>query len=385
MKPRLSRKAPAAPARDTLLVLLPEGAAAPVDWWRLDPAGRCIDQGTGKPGPAAMTQHDGHPPRVVVAVGAGCAVHWFEVRAHSVAQATAAAHARLAGDLASGVDGLHVAVAAGAGDEWLAAVTTAAEVQLWLGRGRDLGLEPEHLVPAALLLPAPGEDPESSPPPVLAAEHRGRWLCRGTGLVFTAEAALGPVVLKDRQVSVVELNAELLAAGALAPPLNLLQGAFASASDFPRGAVAWRWSAMLATGVLGLFLLAPGLRAGIDDWQAGRLAGHAEQEARAALPALPAGVDPLDVLHGQVAAARNVLDFSAATAGLMASAQAVPGISLDALSWQAGRLQATVAHGGTADLEALRAQLEAHGFALVEESRSAAGGEHMRLSLEPTR
>ena len=384
MKPNVMKRAPAAAPRDTLLLLLPEDPGAAVDWWRLDPTGRCVDRGTGSPGPG------GPALRVVAGVaGAGCAVHRVQVRAHSLAQATAAARATLAAGLA-GNDDVHVAVAAD-GDAWWAAVAAVADVQRCLERVRALGLEPEHMVPAALLLPPPGDVPgtagggleDEDGAPVLIARHRQDWLCRGAGLAFTAEEDLARTILAGRPMDPVPLDAELLAAGALAPPLDLLQGPFAPASHAPRGAAAWRRSAVLATAVLAMLLLAPGIRAGIDQWQAGRLLDQAMREAREAVPGAATGPDALTALRGRVAASRNVLDFSAATGGLMASVQAVPGTSLDALSWRDGRLQATVAHGGTDDVDALRTRLAAHGFGLVEESRSVDGGDHLRISLEP--
>ena len=392
MKPKFSRKAPAPVPTDTLLVLLPDDAAEPVDWWRLDPAGQCVDQGTleaglDEAGPRATGAGDQGPP-VVVAVGAGCAVHRLEVRAHSVAQATAAARAMLATELA-GNDGLHVAVSADGGNGWLAAVASVDDMERWIAGARNLGLEPRQLVPAALLLPPPvdpgGDADGADAPRVLAAEHRERWICRGAGLAFTAEAGLARTVLEERPATLVPLSVEQLAAGALAPPLNLLQGSFAPAGDAPRGAAAWRRSGVLAAIVLATLLLAPAFRAGIDQWQAGKLEHQALHEARAGLPGLPPGADAVTALRARVLASRNVLDFSSATAGLMASVEAIPGTSLDGLTWQGGRLQAIVGHGGPADVDALRAQLASHGFELVEEGRSAAGGDHLRISLEPLR
>lgn len=390
MKPKFARKAPASVPRDTLLVLLPDDAGQAVDWWRLDPAGQCVDRGTWEAGsheggPRATRAGD-HGLPVVVAVGAGCAVHRLEVRAHSVPQATAAARAMLAGELA-GDDGVHVAVAPEADGGWLAAVASVDDMERWIAAARNLGLEPRRLVPAALLLPPPvddaGDADGADAPRVLAAVHRDRWLCRGGGLAFTVEAGLARTVLEGRPTTLVPLAVELLTAGALAPPLNLLQGSFAPAGDAPRGAAAWRRSGVLAAIVLATLLLAPAFRAGIDQWQAGKLEQQAQEEARAGLPGLTPDGDALTALRARVLASRNVLDFSNATAGLMASVQAVPGTSLDGLTWQGGRLQAIVGHGGAGDVDALRAQLASRGFEPVEEGRSAGGGDHLRISLEP--
>lgn len=389
MKPKFARKAPAPVPLDTLLVLLPDDAGQAVDWWRLDPAGQCVDRGiweagSDEGGPGATGAGEQGPP-VVVAVGAGCAVHRLEVRAHSVPQATAAARAMLAADLA-GDEGVHVAVAPEADGGWLAAVASVDDMERWIAAVRNLGLEPRQLVPAALLLPPPIDtagDADGADARVLAAEHRERWICRGAGLAFTAEAGLARTVLEGRPTTPVPLAVELLAAGALAPPLNLLQGSFAPAGDAPRGAAAWRRSGGLAAIVLATLLLAPAFRAGIDQWQARKLEHQALQEARAGLPGLPPDADALTALRARVLASRNVLDFSNATAGLMASVQAVPGTSLDGLTWQGGRLQAIVGHGGAGDVDALRAQLASRGFELVEEGRSAGGGDHLRISLEP--
>lgn len=379
--------------RETLLVLLPEDPRAPVDWWRLDAGARVLDQGSWTPG-SGKTGSAGavHDPRlqgdavvtVMVAIaGPGCAVHRVEVRAHSMAQAAAAARATLAADLASGDAGLHVAVAAQGNGHWLAVVSATADMEGWLARVRALGLAPDQVVPAALLLEpgADGTDP-------MVAAYRGAWLCRDGARAFIAEAELARAILGVAAPAGPprELEGAMLAAAALAPPINLLQGPFAPAGDTPRGAAAWRRAAVLAALVCAALLLAPGIQAGLHQWHAGRLLERAGHEARQALPGLAAGADAPDALRERLAATRNVTDFSAAASGLMAAVEAVPGASLDALSWREGRLRATVGHGGAADIEALRAQLDARGFGLVEEGTARdAGGEHLRLSLEPLR
>lgn len=392
MKPELPWTAPAAVTRDTLLVLLPEDPAGAVEWWRVGADGRCLEAGTGVPGRGDAAQYTAGGgycalrERVVVAVvGAGCRVRWVEVRAHSRAQAAAAARAGLAGELAGADGDLHIVVAPDGAERWLTVVASMADMQGWLQRTRAMGLDPEHLVPVALLLPTPAAD-RGDPPeiPVTVATHGGAWVCRGPDLAFSAEAALARTVLARRPTRTVPLTGATLAAGALAPAVNLLQDSFAPAGDAPQGAATFRRAAVLGGLVLALLLFTPGIRAAIDHWRAGQLENTTTLEARSALPGLPAGADAPAILREHLAATRNVRDFSAALGGLLASVEAAPGISLDALSWNDGRLQATVAHGGPADVQALRGQLEARGFALVEEGvDNGAGGPHLRLSLEP--
>src|SRR5690606_41664148 len=117
-------------------------------------------------------------------------------RAHSGTKATAAARAMRAADLA-GDEGVHVAVAPEADGDWLAAVASVDDMERWIAAVRNLGLEPRQLVPAALLLPPPIDtagDADGADARVLAAEHRERWICRGAGLAFTAEAGLARTV-----------------------------------------------------------------------------------------------------------------------------------------------------------------------------------------------
>ena len=360
----------------------------------MEPDGRCLEAGTGVPGrggdPAQHAAAGGYcalRERVVVAVvGAGCRVRWVDVRAHSQAQAAAAARAGLATEMADAVGDLHVAVAPDGGGRWLAVVASVADMQGWLERTRSMGLEPEYLVPVALLLPTPAPDRDDPPEsPVIVATHGGTWVCRGPDLAFTAEAALARTVLARRPTRTVPLTGATLAAGAVAPAINLLQGPFAPAGDAPGGVATFRRAAVLGGLVLAVLLFTPGIRAAIDHWRAGQLEDTAALEARNALPGLPPGADAPAVLRERLAATRNVSDFSAALGGLLASVEAVPGVSLDALSWNNGRLQATVAHGGPADVQALRGQLDARGLALVEEGvDNGAGGPHLRISLEPS-
>lgn len=367
--------------RSCLVILLPDEAGGNLAWWRVV-AGRPVDSGEGAP--AALPEmadptSTAAEPVVLAVPGADCLVRWLDLRAHTTVQATAAARALLAGQLAVEPAGLHVAVAADGRDRWLAVTVDPARVDDWLGQAQDLGVRPHCLVPAPLLLPVPEAEPEA----ITVAHRQDHWLARGSGLAFAAEPALARRMLAERrQVLLGDLGAAL-AKAAMAPPVNLLQGRYAP-GEASHARPGWRRAGRLALAALLLGLLSPALLAAAHHWQAGRLEQQAVHQAAAALPPGLDTNDPVALLRDHLAGARNATDFSTAMAALLPAVEQVPGTSLDALSWADGLLWATVDHGGDKDLQDLAAALSEAGHELVEHDTSLqAGIAHTRVSLEP--
>lgn len=368
---------------DCLLVQLPSVAGEPVTWWRTA-AGRGIGHGEGPPPQphAPRGKRDVRRHQVVLAVpGVDCTVRWLELRAHTTVQATAAARALLAGQLAVDPEGLHVAVAAHGSDLWLAVAVDPARMDGWLEQARVLGLLPDCVVPAPLLLPLPTTAVDAPAATVLRGQ--GHWLVRGDRMAFAAEPSLVAQILTPYQQVPLADPGAAMAASAADPAVDLRQGRYAPRNPAAGGSASWRRARQLALATLALALLSPIFLAAAHHWHAARLERQAAHEATNALPT-PDAIDSISTLRTRLAATRMTTDFNSAMAALLSAIEQSPAASLDALSWHDGRLSATVEHAGGASLQPLAAALPPAGFQLAEHGTSLQSGvAHTRVSLEP--
>ncbi|MCE7033200.1 type II secretion system protein GspL [Lysobacter sp. GX 14042] len=373
---------------DCLLVKLPTVAGDRVAWWRTAPGGG-FEHGEGPPPepPVPRGNQDARRRQVVLAVpGVDCTVRWLELRAHTTVQAAAAARALLAGQLAVDPEGLHVAVAADGRDRWLVVAVDPPRMDDWLEQARLLGLQPDCLVPAPLLLPLPAGRDAPEVTVVRGQEQKqdqdqDHWLVRGDGVAFAAEPALAAQLLAAyQQVPLADPGAAMAAATAN-PPVNLRQGRYALRNPAAGGTPNWRRTRRLAVATLALALLSPALLAAAHHWQAARLERQAAHEAANALPTPD---NAITTLRTHLAATRTTTDFGNAMAALLSAIEQSPATSLDALSWHDGLLSATVEHAGGTSLQPLAAALPAAGFQLAEHETSLQSGiAHTRVSLEP--
>src|SRR5690606_20981955 len=118
-----------------------------------------------------------------------------------------------------------------------------------LHRAAGFGLVADAAVPEQLLLPMP-----VAGAPVHVLDAGDRWLVRGDGHAFVATPSLAARVLGERPWTPVEGGPESLAARALRPEVDLLQGEFTAASQRARPAsrrrLAWLVAALVATPLL---------------------------------------------------------------------------------------------------------------------------------------
>lgn len=351
------------------LVLLPADPARPPLPLTLADDGRILARGR-QAGDAAA-------PCVLAVPGQDCRILRLRLPARSALQARAAARMLLREQLADDPERLHVAVGAAdaEGRRWVVAVAPA-RLREWLERARAAGFQARAVVPAPLLLGAPDGGG------VRVAEYGGMRLACGEALCFAAEPELAAELLAGRAVEPVDDAEAALARGALAPPVDLLQEAFAPAGERPQGWPAWRRAAILA----GLVLLSPLLLLAAtvvrDRIAAHRARAQALELARTVLPALPATADPAAAVRAELDALRAPERFAHAIAALFAAVAGIAGAELDALSWADGTLQATVALPGPADLERLRTRLADDGLELVEDGADAGPGRR-RIALRP--
>lgn len=304
-------------------------------------------------------------------------VAWLALPARNPVQARAAASAMLATQVAAAQDTLHVAIATDADDAGnrLVVGVDHAVMQRWLDEARSRDIEPDIVVPDCLLLPSPPPGDEGT---LHVLQRDGRWLVRGAGLAFAADAALAEMLVGDRPLTMVD--DDVLSRGAQSAPVNLLQGAYAREPDRPSPARRLRW---LAAAVLLLPLVMPAASAARHAWAAHALGETARDEAAALL-----GTEVDDPLAA-TDARRQLLDardtLPRTVAALTAAVAARPGTRVDTLHFSvADGLVAGVVHGGPADLAALDASLAEAGLALaiLEERPAADGRQRTELRLE---
>ncbi|MEN1939659.1 type II secretion system protein GspL [Luteimonas sp. MJ174] len=355
----------------------PAGAATLLD---MDGDGRVLARTTLRPG-ATAAQAPGMTHTVLVVPGQAVRIDRLDLVAHSAAQAQAAARALLSTRLAR-PDALHVALDGGASTtQRTVAAVEPGLLRDWLARAAAFGLVADAAVPEQLLLPVPVPDDDAT---VRVLDAGDRWLVRGHGLAYVAAPSLAAQVLGERPRIPVEGGLEGLAARALQPEVDLLQGDFAPASTRARPAnrrrLAWLAAALLASPLL--LVAAQALRM---ELAARALESRATATAREALPAAAGADAGADSLAPRLQAAREPRAFAAASGALFAAVSARPGTHLLELEYQRGdRLRALVFHVSAKDIEALRSTLAADGWRMVEGTSSETpGGLRTGLVLEP--
>lgn len=294
--------------------------------------------------------------------GEDCRVLRMRLPARSLLQARAAARLMLREQLVDDAETLHVAVGPPMADAHrLVVVVSTERMRHWLGRAHALGFQAGAMIPTPLLLGHPAGNA------VRTADHGGLRLACAEDLCFAAEPELADQLLAGRTIEHVDDAETALARCAVAPVIDLLQGAFAPVPERREGWPAWRRAALLA----GILLLSPLLllatEALRDHFAARRAESQASVLARTVLPALPAGADPQAAVRAQLEALRGADRFVHATGTLFDAISGIAGAELDRLSWADGTLRATLVLARQGDMERLRTALAGNGLDLLEE------------------
>ena len=283
--------------------------------------------------------------RVVLAVpGSDVAMHWLALDGEPTpAQAAAAARLRLADEMAGPVDAMHVA--AGRRENGLHAIAAvpAARMQAWLDEARALGLEPDLIIPAPLLLLAPGEGLVRYRGLAAAADYRG------VAQAFAIEDELAALLIGDARVTDIDEGLRDSGFGpALADPaVDLRQGPFARR----RERVVARTS-LKRLFLFGLILLLVSLAIEIvaivrTSQAADRIEAEAN-ELRAAIGSVPGG--------------RPGGGFGPVAAALFESIRDTPNAELTRIVFQPdGSLRASLLADSPATIEGIRTRIEQRG------------------------
>ncbi|CAN5350565.1 hypothetical protein BH10PSE12_BH10PSE12_19000 [soil metagenome] len=360
--------------RDGLIVTLPDAADADPLWIRVGD-GVAVQSGTGtrwleSSGLSALPSDC----LVMLVPPAGLTVlHWIDYPDMPARQGRAAARlAALAGSIGP-ADGL----VAAANDNidparpHVVAIAARPDMQHWLLWAQHHGLDPDLVVPAALLLPEPEQGHVSG---IIG----GASIVRGRDVGMPADDAMIAAIAGEG--AVVRLGAESIAIAAIAAlddaPLNMRQGDFAKRTrrtvDRQQVARIAVWCGFIALASLLITLIA------ITRYHAA--ASRLDTETLAlAQTVLPNADDPerveVDIDARLAERGAGAYMFTGTAAGLFSAMQAAPGVSLSRLSRSAdGMLSATLAATKAEDINMVLLALQSAGFTITATSSSDSSG-----------
>jgi general secretion pathway protein L len=299
---------------------------------------------------------------VVAAVVAGrdTAIRWSLLPGLSDPQANAAARLAATESAIGPASGLHVVAGLPDADGRRAVVTIDAQrITERLVDLAALGLDPDHLIAAPLMLPLPETGFVRG---TLGAET----VLRGSETAFADDPALTPLLTAGAEITTLDrdaLEAAIIAA-LIAPEADLRTGIFAKRRKWGVPADNLRRIAMLALA-LGLIVLATQL---IAILRLNATAGVIERDSQASAAAiLPSGTTVTDAALQAEARLATVEGagggFSPLAAAVAQAISATPGTELGAMVFDGeGALRATVRAASAADLAQVETRLAAAGL-----------------------
>ncbi len=299
---------------------------------------------------------------VMVVPGIEVTARWLHLPTRSEKQALAAARMQMEDELALGSQALHLALGPLEQDGFRLAVSVSREqMQAWVDGARQHGLEPDVLIPDHLTLPEPADAQ------TLAAQMPdGIAIVRGPRLAFCCDSDLLPMLLKDVAATTASppVLERMITQGALAPPINLLQGDFAARRRGPFLA----GTGMRLMVLAGLLLISPVVmqigQAVHLHILAQRLKAQSVAEAASVLPAGAAVQNPVQALQDRF---RQLDLASGGPAGRIAlffsTLEAAGDIQLESLTVASdGMLQVSLRHPRAQDIEKLDVALRGNGI-----------------------
>lgn len=359
---------------DGLILFLPEAQDAPPLWTRIVD-GAAVQSGEGATWLAAcgMAQIPAGTTVMLVPPAAQTVLHWIAHPDLPARQGRAAARlTALAGGIAPS-DQLF-AVADENDDPAVPhriAVASRADMQHWLLWAQHHGLDPDLIVPAALLLPEPEGEA------FIRGHVGGGILWRGAQVAWPEDLAL-PELVGDGPVA--DAGADAVQAATIAaleqPPLNMRRGDYArrtgrTVDSRALGRIALWSGLILLTGLLiALVGIAKQYR------EASRLDAQSVALAGQVLPQASDAVEALAGMEAQLAArGAGARAFAAPVAALMSAMQDAPGVALTSLSRDPdGMIRATLAAAKADDINIVLLALQAAGYRITATPAQEPGG-----------
>jgi general secretion pathway protein L len=306
---------------------------------------------------------------ILVVPGADVAARWLDLPAASDAQARSAAGFMLEEALAAAPERQHIAVGPRADGPRLTAVVDAPRLQGWLDRAAVLGVTPNVVTPDHLIIP-PQDDR------LIGVRFGPLLSVRGHDLALSGEPDLLNAVLGDRAPTPANPleSAALLARGAEAPAINLLQGAFAPGGERAQGG-GWKRAAILAALVVISPLLIAGAQIARNTGAALRLEDRADRRAVAMVPSLRGTSDPAGQALARIEARREADRFLSLSAATFQVVQASGPVRMETLVYgEDSALRVSVAYANYSDLDTLKAAATQAGLDMTEDSTVTEGG-----------
>lgn len=343
------------------ILFIPTNATLPARFLLVDREGRVVGRGELDP-----HQAETPPPirTIAVAPGADVMTRWLDLPPGNMAQARAAARWALRDQAASAVEGLDVALGAAPVDGGLrlTAAVSAKLLQAWLRWMETFDIRPEVVVPDHLCLPAP-QDAET----LTAARVGADVTLRGPTFAVTVQPDWAEAIAAGRALSWLEGEAldAVLAAGALAAPIDLLQ----VHDRRERGQTAKGWR--LAAGLAAALMISPLILMAAEGLRDRAAAHRAHADARAGAvklyPELATADDPATEAARRLDAGPPPGGTARALAVVFAAVERAPGAELADVILGGEGLRVGLAHPNFNDLEAVRADLAEAGLAVIDE------------------
>lgn len=388
---RMNEKGQQVNSRDALIVALPASASASAEgdgwsadaghWWRVID-GQVTQSGDrlgwlhpsqGGPLPAETSV-------MAIAPAADVALHRAAFPRLAPKQAAVAARMLVAEQSIAAASELHVAMGeadSDTGTSALAAVDSRLMGQ-WIGWAARHGLNPDHIVPAALLLPLPRQD-EGAGDELLRAVIGSETIVRGTDAAFVAD----PVLIRHivgSEGSVRDIGSDAIERSMLAaldePPVDLRSGAWAKQPARLFDTALLRRAALLVAAILLVSLLimvARIIRVHADTAALDNRAAADVASVLASPPTIEAATAQLDARLGALGGGSARL--SAPFAALVSAMEPATTVAIDALSWRAdGTLSVTLAAPRAEDINVVLLALQARGYTVTATPRSGADG-----------
>lgn len=361
-------------AGDGLIVMLPQAPGSAPRWMRAVD-GAVVQSGDGT-GWLAACDLPAFPPEtrvLLVTPAALTALHWSPHPDLPARQGRAVAKLAALRDAAVPSDQLFAAADANEDPAraHVVGVTARSDISHWLLWAQHHGLDPDIIVPAPMLLPAPIEG-------FTRAVIGGDPVLRGKGIGLPGDLAVVPLTgdAPVHDLSEEEVQACALAALA-APALDLRQGEFAKQVRRPVDRDLLRRIAVWAAMILLMGLLIS-LTTIVKQYLAARRLD--EQGLAIARQVLPQANDPVqaEAELDRMLAMRGGggRAFSAPVAALMSAMQGTPGVSLTVLSRDpTGMVSATLAAARAEDINAVLLALQASGYTITATSSQAPSGQ----------
>lgn len=360
-------------SRDALIVFLPEAAEGAPRWMRVVD-GVLTQSGEGANWLAAcgLAALPDQARVLLVPPAALVTLHWTAHPDLPARQGRAAARlAALAGGLLPADQLFAVADAnEDPARPHIIAVASRADMLHWVLWAQHHGLDPDIIVPAALLLPEPEQG-------FTRGLIGGETVLRGIDMALTGDMAMPELIA---EAPIVDGTPGLIEGRAIAaldtPPLDLRQGDFAKrvrrAMDGQTLGRIMLWSALILVASLMIALIGVAKQ----HMEANRLDDESLAQAQQVLPGATDATQALAEMEGKLAArGAGGRAFTAPVAALLSAMQDAPGVALTSLSRDPdGMVRATLAAAKADDINVVLLALQASGFTITATPSQEPGG-----------